>query len=222
MSTESRAMRAVISATIMLATILQALDSTIAAVALPDMQGTFSATQDQVAWVLTSYIVASAIMTPMAGYLGDRLGRKNLYLISVGGFIVTSMACGLATSIEEMVLFRFLQGCFGAPLVPIAQATMLDIFPPAQTGAAMAMFGMGVMLGPILGPSLGAYLTEYYNWRWVFFNNVPLGVLALIGIQYAIKDPAHRERDRPFDLGGFALLSLAIGSLQLLLDRGNT
>ena len=219
---ESRAMRAVISATIMLATILQALDSTIAAVALPDMQGTFSSTQDQVAWVLTSYIVASAIMTPMAGYLGDRLGRKNLYLIAVSGFIITSMMCGLATSIEQMVLFRFLQGCFGAPLVPLAQATMLDIFPPSQTGGAMAIFGMGVMLGPILGPSLGAYLTEYYNWRWVFFINVPLGALALFGIQAAIRDPAHREHDRPFDLGGFALLSISIGALQLMLDRGNS
>jgi MFS transporter, DHA2 family, multidrug resistance protein len=220
--TESPGMRAVISATIMLATILQALDSTIAAVALPDMQGTFSATQEQVAWVLTSYIVASAIMTPMAGYLGDKLGRKNLYLISVSGFIITSMMCGLATSIEEMVLFRFLQGCFGAPLVPLAQATMLDTFPPSQTGSAMAMFGMGVMLGPILGPSLGAYLTEYYNWRWVFFINVPLGALALLGIQAAIRDPAHREHDRPFDLGGFALLSVSIGALQLMLDRGNS
>ena len=220
--TESRAMRAIISATIMLATILQALDSTIAAVALPDMQGSFSATQEQVAWVLTSYIVAAAIMTPMAGYLGDRDGRKNLYLISVAGFVLTSMACGLATSIEEMVLFRFLQGCFGAPLVPLAQATMLDIFPPSQTGGAMAMFGMGVMLGPILGPSLGAYLTEYYNWRWVFFINVPLGAIALFGIEATIKDPPHRDRERPFDLGGFALLGIAIGSMQLMLDRGNS
>ncbi len=214
-------MRAVISGTIMLATILQALDSTIAAVALPDMQGTFSATQDQVAWVLTSYIVAAAIMTPMAGYLGDRLGRKRLYLIAVAGFILTSMACGLAGSLQEMVLFRFLQGCFGAPLVPLAQATMLDTYPPHKHGSAMAMFGMGVMLGPILGPSLGAYLTEYYTWRWVFFINVPLGVLALIGIQAAIKDP-ERDHERPFDLGGFALLSISIGALQLMLDRGNS
>ena len=211
----------VVSATIMLATILQSLDSTIAAVALPDMQGSFSATQEQVAWVLTSYIVAAAIMTPMAGYLGDRLGRKRLYLIAVAGFVIASMACGLATSIEEMVVFRFLQGCFGAPLVPLAQATMLDTFQPHQHGSAMAMFGMGVMLGPILGPSLGAYLTEYYDWRWVFFINVPLGALALFGIQTAIKDPP-RDRERPFDLAGFALLSLAIGSLQLMLDRGNS
>jgi MFS transporter, DHA2 family, multidrug resistance protein len=220
-STESPAMRAVVSATIMLATILQALDSTIAAVALPDMQGTFSATQDQISWVLTSYIVSSAIMTPMAGYLADRLGRKRLYLIAVAGFVVTSMLCGLATSLEEMVLFRFLQGCFGAPLVPLAQATMLDIYPPARHGSAMAMFGMGVMLGPILGPSLGAYLTEYYNWRWVFFINVPLGALAIFGIQLAVRDP-ERDRDRPFDLAGFAYLAIAIGSMQLMLDRGNS
>jgi DHA2 family multidrug resistance protein len=219
--TETPGMRAVISATIMLATILQSLDSTIAAVALPDMQGTFSATQDQTAWVLTSYIVSSAIMTPMAGFLADKLGRKNLYLIAVAGFVVTSMMCGLATSIEQMVLFRFLQGCFGAPLVPLAQATMLDTYPVHRQGSAMAMFGMGVMLGPILGPSLGAYLTEYYNWRWVFFINVPLGALALLGIQTAIKDP-RRDRERPFDLMGFAYLSLAIGALQLMLDRGNS
>jgi DHA2 family multidrug resistance protein len=219
--TESPAMRAIIAATIMLATTLQALDSTIAAVALPDMQGSFSATQEQVAWVLTSYIVASAIMTPMAGFLGDRMGRKRLYFVTVSGFVIASMACGLATSIEQMVLFRFLQGCFGAPLVPLAQATMLDTYPPSKHGGAMAMFGMGVMLGPILGPSLGAYLTEYYNWRWVFFINVPLGAIALFGIQTAIKDP-ERERERPFDLMGFALLSISIGCLQLMLDRGNS
>ncbi len=219
--TDSPALRAVVSATIMLATILQALDSTIAAVALPDMQGTFSATQEQVSWVLTSYIVASAIMTPMAGYLGDRLGRKRLYLISVAGFVGTSMLCGLATSLEEMVLFRFLQGCFGAPLVPLAQATMLDTYPPHRHGSAMAMFGMGVMVGPILGPSLGAYLTEYYNWRWVFYINVPLGALAMLGIQAAVKDP-ERDRERPFDIAGFAYLGIAIAAMQLMLDRGNS
>jgi DHA2 family multidrug resistance protein len=221
MNEVDRGTRAIIAVTVMLATILQALDSTIAAVALPDMQGTFSATQDQIAWVLTSYIVSSAIMTPMAGYLSDRIGRKNLYLLTVTGFVVTSMACGLATSLEEMVVFRFLQGCFGAPLVPLAQATLLDVYPTHKHGSAMAMFGMGVMLGPIIGPSLGAYLTETYNWRWVFFINVPLGALALLGIQRAIKDP-ERDRERPFDMAGFAYLSLAIGALQLMLDRGNS
>jgi MFS family permease len=147
MNHSATAHRGILLATIMLATILQALDSTIAAVALPHMQGTFSATQEQVAWVLTSYIVASAITTPMAGFLTERLGRKRLYLLAVTGFTVTSMLCGVATSLEEMVLFRVLQGVFGAPLIPVAQATLLDNFPPQRQGSAMAMFGMGVMLG---------------------------------------------------------------------------
>ena len=213
--------RGILFATIMLATILQALDSTIAAVALPHMQGTFSATQEQVAWVLTSYIVASAITTPMAGFLSSRLGRKRLYLLAVGGFTLTSMLCGLATSLEQMVLFRVMQGIFGAPLVPVAQATLLDNFPQERQGSAMAMFGMGVMLGPVLGPSLGAYLTEYYDWRWVFFINAPLGAMALAGIQISLKDN-RGNRDRPFDYMGFAFLSIAIASFQLMLDRGNS
>jgi len=218
---DSRIRRAIVAGTVMLATMLQALDSTIAAVALPDMQGAFSAAPDQIAWVLTSYIVAAAIMTPMAGFLSDRLGRKRLYFIAVAGFIISSMLCGLATSIEEMVLFRLLQGCFGAPLVPLAQATMLDTYPPENRGNAMAMFGMGVMLGPIIGPSLGAWLTEFYDWRWVFFINLPLGVIALIGIRVAVQDGL-RDKERPFDLQGFAYLAIAIGALQLMLDRGNS
>jgi DHA2 family multidrug resistance protein len=221
MNHSATAHRGILLATIMLATILQALDSTIAAVALPHMQGTFSATQEQVAWVLTSYIVASAITTPMAGFLAGRLGRKRLYLLAVGGFTVTSMLCGVATSLEEMVLFRVLQGVFGAPLIPVAQATLLDNFPPQRQGSAMAMFGMGVMLGPILGPTLGAYLTEYYDWRWVFFINAPLGALALAGIQYGLHE-TRGSKERPFDYLGFAFLGIAIAAFQLMLDRGNT
>jgi len=209
-------------ASLMLATTLQTLDTTIAAVAIPHMQGSFSATQEQVAWVLTSYIVSSAIMTPMAGYLSDRLGRKRLYLLTVGGFMITSMMCGLAVSIEEMVVFRILQGAFGAPLIPLAQSTVLDSYPPEKYGSGMALFGMGVMLGPILGPTLGAWLTEFYDWRWVFFVNLPLGMLALAGIQYSIEDHAYQEKGRPFDFAGFAYLSLSIGALQLLFDRGNS
>jgi DHA2 family multidrug resistance protein len=208
-------------ASLMLATTLQTLDTTIAAVAIPHMQGSFSATQEQVAWVLTSYIVSSAIMTPMAGYLSDRLGRKRLYLLTVAGFMVTSMMCGLAVSIEEMVVFRILQGAFGAPLIPLAQSTVLDSYPPEKYGSGMALFGMGVMLGPILGPTLGAWLTEFYDWRWVFFVNLPLGMLALVGIQYSIEDHAYQEKGRPLDFAGFAYLSLSIGAAQLLFDRGN-
>jgi DHA2 family multidrug resistance protein len=209
-------------ASLMLATTLQTLDTTIAAVAIPHMQGSFSANQEQVAWVLTSYLVSSAIMTPMAGYLSDRLGRKRLYLFTVMGFIATSMMCGLATSIEEMVIFRILQGAFGAPLIPLAQATVLDSYPPEKYGSGMALFGVGVMLGPIIGPTVGAWLTEYYDWRWVFFINLPLGMLALAGIQYSIEDHTYRDKERPFDLAGFAYLGLSIGALQLVFDRGNS
>lgn len=208
--------------TLMLATTLQTLDSTIAAVALPHMQGSFSATQEQVSWVLTSYIVSSAIMTPMAGFLSDRLGRKRLYMVVVIGFTVSSMLCGVATSLEEMVLFRILQGAFGAPLIPVAQATILDTYPPQKYGSGMALFGVGVMLGPIIGPTLGASLTEYYDWRWVFFINVPLGVLALVGVQMSLTDHRYQEHGRRLDFAGFAYLSLAIGALQLMLDRGNS
>jgi DHA2 family multidrug resistance protein len=209
-------------ASLMLATTLQTLDMTIAAVAIPHMQGSFSANQEQVAWVLTSYIVSLAIMTPMAGYLSDRLGRKRLYLLTVAGFIVTSMMCGLAVNLEEMVTFRILQGAFGAPLIPLAQSTVLDSYPPEKYGSGMALFGVGVMLGPIIGPTFGAWLTEYYDWRWVFFINVPLGVLALIGIQYSIDDHSYRDKARPFDFAGFAYLGLSIGAVQLMFDHGNS
>ena len=207
---------------IMLATVLYTLDSTIAAVALPHMQGSFSATQEQVAWVLTSYIVSSAIMTPMAGYLSDRIGRRWLFLLSVSGFVVTSMACGLAVNLEEMVIFRILQGAFGAPLIPLSQTTVLDAYTPATYGRGMALFGVGVMLGPIIEPTLGGWLTEAFDWRWVFFINLPLGLLALLGIHLSVRDNPAEDRGRPFDFAGFAFLGISIGALQLLLDRGNS
>ncbi len=207
---------------VVLATVIYTLDSTIAAVALPNMQGTFSATQEQVAWVLTSYIVVSAIMTPLAGFLADRYGRKQIFLIAIAGFTVTSMLCGLAMNLEEIVIFRMLQGAFGAAFIPLAQATVLDSFPPHKYGSAMALFGVGVMLGPILGPTIGAWLTEYYSWRYVFFINLPVGILAFIGIQISVKGQLLANRERPFDLAGFAYLAIAIGAFQLMLDRGNS
>lgn len=203
----------------MLATVMQALDTTIANVPLPHMQGSFSASQDQIAWVLTSYIVAAAIMTPPTGVLAARLGRKRLFLWAVGGFTVSSMLCGAATSLDELVLFRLLQGVFGAGLVPLSQAVLLDTYPRERHGSAMAMWGVGVMVGPILGPTLGGWLTEFCNWRWVFYINVPFGLLALLGI-FAFVPETERDRARPFDFFGFALLSLAIGAQQLMLDRG--
>tara|TARA_R100000005_G_scaffold48815_1_gene23398 strand:+ start:7469 stop:9022 length:1554 start_codon:yes stop_codon:yes gene_type:complete len=213
--------RAMITASVMLATIMQALDTTIANVALPHMQGTMSATQDQISWVLTSYIVAAAIMTPPTGVLAARLGRRRLFIIMVIGFTITSMLCGAAASLTEIVVFRLLQGVFGAGLVPLSQAILLDTYPTEKHGSAMAIWGMGVMVGPILGPTLGGYLTEYYNWRWVFYINLPFGILALLGILAFVPETV-RNKARHFDYIGFALLSLAIGSLQLMLDRGES
>ena len=213
--------RGLITLAVMLATIMQALDMTIANVALPHMQGAMSATQDQISWVLTSYIVAAAIMTPPTGWLAARFGRKRLFLGTVTGFTLVSMLCGAATSLDELVIFRLLQGAFGAGLVPLSQAVLLDSYPRERHGRAMAMWGVGVMVGPILGPTLGGYLTEFYSWRWVFYINLPFGILALLGILAFVPETA-RARDRPFDMFGFALLSLAIGALQLMLDRGET
>jgi len=210
--------RGLITVSIMLATIMQAVDTTIANVALPNMQGSMSATSEQIAWVLTSYIVAAAIMTPMTGFLAARMGRKKLFVTAVVGFTLTSMLCGIATSLEGIVLFRLLQGVFGAGLVPLSQSVLLDTYPKEKHGSAMAMWGVGVMVGPILGPTLGGYLTEYYNWRWVFLINLPFGVLALIGILMFVEET--EKVSRRFDLFGFGLLALAIGSLQLMLDRG--
>lgn len=212
--------RGLITGSIMLATIMQALDTTIANVALPHMQGSMSATQDQISWVLTSYIVAAAIMTPPTGVLAARLGRKRLFAIMVAGFTIASMLCGAATSLAEIVFYRLLQGAFGAGLVPLSQAVLLDTYPREKHGSAMAMWGVGVMVGPILGPTLGGYLTEVYNWRWVFYINLPFGILALLGILAFVPETA-RDRRR-FDFFGFALLSLAIGALQLMLDRGES
>ncbi len=213
--------RGIITVCAMVATLMQALDSTIANVALPYMQGSLAATSDQITWVLTSYIVAAAIMTAPVGWMAARFGRKNLFITCLVGFTIASMLCGVAQSLTQMVLFRLLQGVFGAALVPLSQATMLDIYPPEQRGSAMAMWGMGVMVGPILGPTLGGYLTELYNWRWVFYVNLPFGILATVGMMYFL--PKSRiQSDLKFDWFGFGVLALGLGAFQLMLDRGET
>lgn len=213
--------RGLITVSIMLATVMQSLDTTIANVALPHMQGALSATLDQVGWVLTSYIIAAAIMTPPTGFLASRFGRKRVFVAAVTGFTLASMLCGAATSLNEMVVFRLLQGAFGAGLVPLSQAVLLDTYPRERHASAMAMWGVGVMVGPILGPTLGGYLTEVYNWRWVFYINLPFGLLALTGILSFVPE-SERDHGRPLDWFGFTLLSLAIGALQLMLDRGQS
>lgn len=210
--------RGLITVSIMLATIMQVLDTTIANVALPSMTGDLSASRDTINWVLTSYIVAAAIMTPVTGWLADRFGRKQLFLISIAGFTITSMACGLAWNLNVMVGFRLLQGVFGAAIVPLSQTFLLDINPKEKHGQAMAIWGAGIMVGPIVGPTLGGYLTEYFNWRYVFFINLPVGMLAFAGCLVYLPEAA--KRLRKFDFFGFAMLSLGVGALQLMLDRG--
>lgn len=211
--------RGLITICCMVGTLMQALDSTIANVALPYMQGSLSVTFDQITWVLTSYIIAAAIMTAPVGWLAARFGRKNLFIVSLAGFTFMSMLCGAADSLGEIVVFRVFQGMFGAALVPLSQSIMLDIYPSEQRGHAMALWGMGVMVGPILGPTLGGYLTEYYNWRWVFYVNVPFGVMAILGL-LLFMPRMKGNQGLQFDWFGFAVLSLGIGALQMMLDRG--
>jgi DHA2 family multidrug resistance protein len=210
--------RGMITVSIMLATIMQALDTTIANVALPHMQGALQSSQDQISWVLTSYIVAAAIATPLTGWLCSAFGRRNVFLVAVAGFTVASALCGMADNILEIVAARLLQGLFGAALVPLSQAVLLDINPKEKIGQAMAIWGAGIMIGPILGPMLGGWLTENASWRWVFYINLPVGILAFYGIARYL--PESRPAGIRLDLFGFATLSLAIGLLQMFLDRG--
>lgn len=203
----------------MTATIMQALDTTIANVALPYMQGSLSASQDQINWVLTSYIVAAAIMTAPVGWIANRFGRKRIFIVCSAGFTMASVLCGLAQDINQMVLFRLLQGVFGAALVPLSQAVMLDSYALHERAKAMAIWGMGVMMGPIMGPSLGAWLTETYSWHWVFFVNLPFGIFTVLGLMIFM-DETGKDQELRFDWFGFTALAVSIGSLQLALDRG--
>src|SRR5882762_8426670 len=211
--------RGAIVACVILAVIMQALDTTIANVALPYMQGSLSASSDQINWVLTSYIVAPAIMTPPSGFLADRFGRKRVLMVAVAGFVVASVLCGIAQSLLQIVAFRLLQGFFVAALVPLSQSILLDIYTPEERGSAMALFGVSVMVGPVLGPVIGGWLTDHYSWRWVFYINVPLGALAFAGISYFITETAISPAAK-LDWLGFGSLSIAIGALQVFLDRG--
>ncbi|HUD85067.1 MAG TPA: DHA2 family efflux MFS transporter permease subunit [Xanthobacteraceae bacterium] len=211
--------RAAITVCVILATLMQALDTTIANVALPYMQGSVSATQDQIDWVLTSYIVAAAIMTPPTGFLAARFSLKRLFLVSVAGFTVASTLCGMSQSLTQIVLFRILQGVFGAALVPLSQTVLLNINPPERQGSAMAMWGVAVMAGPVLGPVLGGWLTESYTWRYVFYINVPIGIICFLGMRAFLADTASNASEK-LDWFGFGTLSLGIGSAQVLLDRG--
>jgi MFS transporter, DHA2 family, multidrug resistance protein len=211
--------RLLITICVMMATIMQVLDITIANVSLPYMQGSLSTTFDQVSWVLTSYVVAAAVMTAPVGWLAARYGIKMLLVTCVAGFTIASMLCGIAQSIEEIVAFRIIQGMFGAALVPLSQTVMLNIYPIERRGYAMSLWGLGVMIGPIMGPMLGGYLTEHYSWRWIFFINLPFGIATVLGL-LAFMDEGEENSSLSFDWLGFAALSIGIGALQLMLDRG--
>ncbi len=211
--------RGMITACAIGATVLQLLDQTIANVALPYMQGSFSSSFDEITWVLTSYITASAIMTAPVGWLAARFGRKPLYVGCIIGFTLVSMLCGAAQSLGQIVGFRILQGIFGAALVPLSQATLLDIYPAERRGFAMAIWGVGVMLGPIMGPTVGGWLTATYSWRWVFYINLPFGLLAAAGLMIFLPGGSG-QRELRFDWFGFSVLAMGIGALQMMLDRG--
>ncbi len=211
--------RALILATCTAVTFLYAMTVTIANVSLPQMQGALSVTPDQIAWVVTSNIVATAVMTPLAGWLTSRFGRRLLCSACVLGFGVASLGCGMADSLEELVLFRILQGAIGAPLVPLSQAIVLDTYAKRQHGVVIALFGMGSVLGPIVGPMAGGWLAEAYNWRWVFYMIVPFALLTLIGSLAFIHDREAARKVR-LDWLGFLLLSTTLASAQIMLDRG--
>ncbi|MCB2073203.1 MAG: multidrug efflux MFS transporter [Novosphingobium sp.] len=213
------ARRALITASTMLAAILVTLDATVANVALPRIQSSVAASPEQIVWVVTSYVIAGAIFTPLSGWLATRYGRKEVMVASVAGFTLSSIACGLATNLEMLVLFRLLQGASGAAMVPLSQATLLDINPPEKHGQAMALYGMGSMLGGIIGPALGGWLTDWLSWRAVFLINIPFGALACIGM-FIFMSPSPKDSTSRFDLFGFAALSIFLASLQLMVDRG--
>jgi DHA2 family multidrug resistance protein len=203
----------------MLASLLQVLDTTVANVAIPHMQSALGATPESVTWVLTSYIIASAVATPLTGWLSDRIGRRELFILSIALFIFASMLCGFAQNLEQMVFFRILQGIFGAFMAPLSQSVMLDITRPSKQSLVMSIWSTGIMLGPIMGPLVGGWLTENWNWRFVFYINLPFGLIALaILISQLPKLPRLK---RKFDMFGFIWLSIGLASLQLLLDRGN-
>ncbi len=215
--------RWIITLAVMLPTLIEILDTSVANVSLPHIQGSLSAGQDEVTWVLTSYLVSNAIVIPMSGWLARAFGRKKFLMGSIVLFTVSSLFCGLATNLTEIVVFRVIQGIGGGGLQPMSQAILMETYPPEKRGMAMGIFGMGVVLGPILGPLVGGYLTDNYSWRWIFYINLPLGIIAGILISLFIFDPEYQERrsqGERVDYISFSLLALGLGSLQIVLDKG--
>lgn len=211
-----------IAASVMLATFMEVLDTSVTVVALPHMAGSLSATNDESTWVLTSYLVSNAIMLPATAWLAARFGRKRLLVTCIGIFTLSSFACGVAATLPMLVISRVLQGTGGGALQPLAQAILLESFSPAQRGVAMAVYGLGVVVAPILGPTLGGWITDNYSWRWIFFINIPVGILATFMILTFVEDPPYIRQARPgrLDVIGLGLLAIWVGTLQIILDKG--
>jgi len=211
----------IVAVAVMFATFMEVLDTTVVNVSLPHIAGNLSATIDESTWVLTSYLVANAIVLPMTGWLARNFGRKRLLMASVGGFTVSSLLCGLAPNLPMLVVFRLIQGATGGAMQPLSQAILLEAFPPEQRGKAMGFWGLGIVVAPILGPVLGGWLTDTYSWRWVFYINLPVGIASLVMTKLYIFDPAYlRQEASKIDYWGIGLLALWIGSLQIALDLG--
>ena len=211
----------VVTLSVMLATFMEVLDTTVVNVSIPHIAGNLASTNEEGTWVVTSYLVSNAIVLPISGWLARYLGRKRLLLTCVAGFTVTSLFCGLAASLPQLIVFRVLQGLTGGGLQPLAQAILLETFPKERHGHAMAAFGIGILLAPILGPTLGGWITDNYSWRWIFYLNLPVGILSLFLMNRFVFDPHYVKRDGSrVDLWGIGFLALGIGSLQVLLDTG--
>ncbi|MDE2486234.1 MAG: DHA2 family efflux MFS transporter permease subunit, partial [Alphaproteobacteria bacterium] len=208
-----------ITGALMLATLMNTLDSTIANVALPHIQGSVSAAQDEITWVLTSYIIATAIMTPLSGWLSQKIGLKRMLLISIAAFTLASMACGIATSLPEIVAFRLLQGIAGASLMPLSQTVMLNVYPQRLMPRVMSIWSAAVIMGPIIGPTVGGWITENLTWRWCFYINLPVGILAFLGL-WTFMGHDEGGRQRPFDFLGFGALVMFVLGFQVMVDRG--
>ena len=211
-----------IAASVMMATFMVVLDSSVANVALPHIAGNLSASTDESTWVLTSYLVSNAIMLPAAGWIARRIGRKRLLLLSIVVFTVASLLCGMALNMPMLILARVLQGVGGGGMQPLAQSILLESFPPRQHGTAMAAYGIGVIVAPVIGPTLGGWITDSYSWRWIFYINLPVGLLALFMVNLYVEDPPYLRKafKGAIDYLGFGLLALWLGSLQLVLDKG--
>jgi DHA2 family multidrug resistance protein len=221
MDNNGEANRGMITLATMLASMMQAVDTSVANVALPHMQGSFSASIDEITWVITSYLVANAIVVPITGWLGNFFGRRRIYLISVVAFTLASLGSGAAPNLAIMVVMRVLQGFSGGIIVPMSQAILLEAFPPRERGRALSYFGVGVVFGPIIGPILGGWITDNWGWRWIFYINIPLGVLAVVLALLFVRDPVYiRKPEGRVDLWSFAFITLGLGGLEVVLSRG--